>query len=112
MPVRSIVSLPADGAVLAAGTRLIEVRGAAWAGDHEVANVDVTIDGGASLLRSHALEPPRNRYDWTRWVVELELPADGFYEIHSRATDSQGIAQPSAPPTGIPTATAATSCTA
>ncbi len=93
MPVRSIVSHPAENAVLAAGTRLIEVRGAAWAGDHEVATVEVTIDGGATWFEA-TLKPPRNRFDWTRWVVELELPSDGFYEIHSRATDSRGIAQP------------------
>ena len=37
MPVRSIVSFPADGASYPAGTRNLEIRGAAWAGDDEVA---------------------------------------------------------------------------
>ena len=34
MPVRSIISRPADAARFAAGTRVVELRGAAWAGDH------------------------------------------------------------------------------
>ncbi len=93
MPVRSIVSSPADGAQLPSGTREIEVRGAAWAGDLGVARVDVSIDGGATWTEA-ALAPPRNRYDWVRWRAPIRLPGDGFYEIHARATDSQDRAQP------------------
>jgi DMSO/TMAO reductase YedYZ molybdopterin-dependent catalytic subunit len=93
MPVRSIVSCPSDGAVLPAGTRRLEQRGAAWAADHGVAKVDVTMDGGATWMRA-ALKPPRNPFDWTRWIAEIELPSDGFYEFHARATDTRGRAQP------------------
>jgi sulfite oxidase len=93
MPVRSIVTAPADGSRYAAGTRSIDVRGAAWAGDDEVARVEVTIDGGATWVEA-AMAPPRNRYDWTRWQVSLPLPGDGFYEIFARATDATGRAQP------------------
>jgi DMSO/TMAO reductase YedYZ molybdopterin-dependent catalytic subunit len=93
MPVRSIVSSPADESRLAAGTRESEVRGAAWAGDDGVARVDVTIDGGATWMPTK-LAPPRNRYDWVRWSVRVSLPGDGYYEIFSRATDTQGRAQP------------------
>lgn len=93
MPVRSIVSFPADGAAYPAGTRRLRVRGAAWAGDESVRAVDVTFDGGATWLAA-TLTPPRNPYDWTRWTVEVAIPADGFYEIHARATDARGRAQP------------------
>ena len=93
MPVRSIVTVPADGQGYPAGTRSITVRGAAWAGDDEVARVEVTLDGGATWAEA-AMTPPRNRYDWVRWQVSLPLPGDGAYEIFARATDSRGRAQP------------------
>jgi DMSO/TMAO reductase YedYZ molybdopterin-dependent catalytic subunit len=93
MPVRSIVTAPADGNRYPAGTRTIGVRGAAWAGDEEVARVDVTFDGGATWIEA-VLTPPRNRYDWVRWQVSLPLPGEGVYEIFARATDAKGRAQP------------------
>ena len=42
MPVRSIVTSPANGTKLAAGTRQIALRGAAWAGDYTVRAVDLS----------------------------------------------------------------------
>ncbi|WP_262298757.1 sulfite oxidase [Microvirga sesbaniae] len=93
MPVRSIVTAPADGRRYPEGTRAIAVRGAAWAGDDDVARVEVTLDGGATWIGT-AMTPPRNRYDWVRWQATLPLPGDGSYEIVARATDSQGRAQP------------------
>jgi DMSO/TMAO reductase YedYZ molybdopterin-dependent catalytic subunit len=93
MPVRSIVTAPADDAGYPAGTRTIDVRGAAWAGDDAVARVDVTLDGGVTWTEA-TMTPPRNRYDWTRWQASLTLPGGGFYEIVARATDSRGRAQP------------------
>jgi DMSO/TMAO reductase YedYZ molybdopterin-dependent catalytic subunit len=93
MPVRSIVSSPADGSRHPSGQRAIEVRGAAWAGDESVAQVDVTVDGGATWIPA-TLAAPRNRYDWVRWSARVPLPGDGYYEILARATDGQGRAQP------------------
>ncbi|MFC4174127.1 sulfite oxidase [Microvirga sp. GCM10011540] len=93
MPVRSIVTAPADQSRLPPGTRQVEVRGAAWAGDGQVARVDLSLDGGATWIAA-ALKPPRNRYDWVRWSAALTLPGDGYYEIVARATDAEGRAQP------------------
>ncbi|MGO4572044.1 sulfite oxidase [Microvirga sp. 2TAF3] len=93
MPVRSIVSFPADGSLYPSGTRRIAVRGAAWAGDDVVTRVDLSIDGGATWVEA-ALEPLRNRYDWARWSASLAVPGDGAYEIMARATDSKGNTQP------------------
>lgn len=93
MPVRSIVTSPANGTKLPAGTREISLRGAAWAGDLTVSRVDVSIDGGQTWTQV-ALQPPRNRYDWNRWTGTVKLPADGYYEILVRATDSDGRMQP------------------
>lgn len=93
MPVRSIVTSPANGARLAGGTRDVPVRGAAWNGDGTVSRVDVSIDFGATWSPA-ALAPARNRYDWNRWTATLRLPSDGYYEVWARATDGEGRAQP------------------
>jgi DMSO/TMAO reductase YedYZ molybdopterin-dependent catalytic subunit len=93
MPVRSIVTSPAHGGRLPAGTRTIALRGAAWAGDLTVARVDVSTDFGATWMQARAAET-RNRYDWTRWTADVAVPSDGYYELWARATDSNGRMQP------------------
>jgi sulfite oxidase len=93
MPVRAIITSPADSTRLSANTREIKLRGAAWAGDYAVRSVDVSMDFGASWQRA-SLSPPKNRYDWQRWTTTLRLPSDGYFEIWSRATDARGIMQP------------------
>jgi sulfite oxidase len=95
MPARSIITAPENGARLAAGTRQVPVRGAAWAGDYEVRRVDVSLDFGQTWKRME-LAPPRNRYDWVRWTGAVKLPSDGYFELWVRATDSRGIMQPHA----------------
>jgi len=93
MPVRSIVTSPANGTRLPAGTRELRLRGAAWAGELEVLRVDVSLDFGATWQRA-VLAAARNRFDWRRWLAALRLPSDGYYEVWVRATDSAGRAQP------------------
>lgn len=93
MPVRSIVTSPANGAKLAKGTSEVKLRGAAWAGDLTVKQVDVSIDFGVSWQRAD-LAAPRNRFDWQRWTATVKLPSDGYFEIWARATDSNGALQP------------------
>jgi DMSO/TMAO reductase YedYZ molybdopterin-dependent catalytic subunit len=93
MPVRSIITSPANGTKLAAGTRQVALRGASWAGDHTVKQVDVSIDYGATWQPA-TLAQPKNAYDWQRWTARVSLPSDGYFEIWSRATDSRGVMQP------------------
>lgn len=93
MPVRGIITNPANGTRLPAGTRKLALRGAAWNGHDGVARVDVSLDFGATWAQAKAAEP-RNRYDWRRWTAEVEFPSDGYYELWVRATDSKGRAQP------------------
>ena len=93
MPVRGIITNPANGTRLPAGTRKLALRGAAWDGHDGVSRVDVSIDFGATWQQAKAAEP-RNRFDWRRWTTEVELPSDGYYELWVRATDSKGRAQP------------------
>jgi hypothetical protein len=93
MPVRSIITNPVDGTKFAAGTRELKLRGASWAGDLTVKQVDVSTDFGASWQRAN-LEKPKNKFDWQRWTAKLKLPTDGYFEIWTRATDSKGAMQP------------------
>jgi sulfite oxidase len=93
MPVRSIITNPANGAKLPAGTKEVPLRGAAWAGDHTVKQVDISIDFGASWTHAE-LGNPKNEYDWQRWTASVKLPSDGYYEIWTRGMDERGIMQP------------------
>ena len=93
MPVRSIITNPANGAKLAAGTKELKLRGASWAGDLTVKQVDISTNAGASWQKA-ALGSAKNKYDWQRWTASVKLPSDGYYEIWVRATDSKGTMQP------------------
>ena len=93
MPVRSIVTNVKHGTELAAGTRRLDLRGAAWAGDKAVREVHVSIDYGATW-QAVSLAQPKNKYAWQRWTAAVTLPSAGYYEIWSRATDADGRAQP------------------
>lgn len=96
MPLRSVISNPANGTRLPAGTRAIALRGAAWAGEKTVRAMHVSVDFGQSWVEAR-LGAPRNKYDWQRWTATVRVPSDGYYELWSRGTDSDGIMQPHAP---------------
>jgi DMSO/TMAO reductase YedYZ molybdopterin-dependent catalytic subunit len=93
MPVRSIITSPANGTKLAGDVREITLRGAAWDGDIGVRRVDVSADYGATWWPAQ-LQPTKNRYDWRRWTARIKVPSEGYYEIWTRATDMRGTAQP------------------
>lgn len=95
MPVRSILSSHAHGSRLPAGTRALDLRGAAWAGDDTVRAVHVSVDFGATWTEMQ-VAAPANRHAWQRWTGRVALPSDGYYEVWYRATDSQGRMQPHA----------------
>jgi DMSO/TMAO reductase YedYZ molybdopterin-dependent catalytic subunit len=95
MPVRSILSSHAHGSRLPAGTRALDLRGAAWAGDLSVRAVHVSTDFGATWQEMR-LAAPANRHAWQRWEGRVSLPSDGYFEVWYRATDSEGRMQPHA----------------
>lgn len=93
MPVRSIITNPANGAKLAAGTRDLNLRGAAWAGENTVRAVNLSIDYGSSWKPAQ-VSKPNNKYDWHRWSGYIRLPSDGYFEVWVRAIDAKGNIQP------------------
>ena len=92
MPVKSLVTFPKSGSVLALGEPH-EVRGHAWVGDGAIDEVAVSIDFGATWQRA-VLSPAPNRLAWQRWRANITLPKDGYYEVWARATDDRGRSQP------------------
>ena len=93
MFLRSILSSHRNGTRLAAGTRDLAVRGAAWAGDLTVREVHTSIDFGQTWQRAE-LGAPRNRHDWQRWTQTLRFPSNGYFEVWVRGTDQNGTMQP------------------
>ena len=91
MPVKSLITTPANGASLAAGK--VAVGGFAWAGENDITKVDISTDNGvtwqaARLTGEHA------RTAWRRFEFDFAATKPQSYLILSRATDSQGNVQP------------------
>jgi DMSO/TMAO reductase YedYZ molybdopterin-dependent catalytic subunit len=93
MPVRSLITSPADGTRAPAGTRELAVRGHAWAGDLTVASVHLSADFGQTW-QAAAVTPPANPYAWQHWWAKVALPTAGYHEIWARAVDASGRSQP------------------
>ncbi len=94
MPVKSLITRPQTG--LAIDTPELEVAGHAWAGDVEVARVDVSSDYGATWQTAE-LAPPHNPHAWQRFSAKVRFPRPGYYQVWARATDSNGVSQPFTP---------------
>jgi DMSO/TMAO reductase YedYZ molybdopterin-dependent catalytic subunit len=92
MPVKSIVTFPANGAETGLET---EVRGHAWVGDRTVERLEVSIDFGATWQDAE-LDAPVNPGAWQNWRTNVTMPQAGYYEIWARATDNEGVSQPHA----------------
>ena len=92
MPVKSLITYPMSGAILKKGQKL-NIRGHAWAGELEVAKMEYSIDFGSTWI-SCSLDKPANRLAWQHFSASVDFPKEGYYEVWSRATDSQGKAQP------------------
>ena len=85
----------ADGASLPPGK--IDVAGFAWAGEPDIARVEVSTDHGATWQPARLVgEQAEVRVATLRVHVRREPPES--YLILSRATDSNGRTQPMSPP--------------
>lgn len=88
--VKSVITTPADGAVLNAGQ--VQTRGLAWSGAGPITGVQVSANGGNHWMPS-ALNAAPSRYDWVRWTATFTLQP-GVVEIVCKATDSAANTQP------------------
>ena len=94
LTVKSIITSPGDGATLAASR--LHVTGFAWAGEADIARVDVSKDGGRSWNRA-TLGRDRARYAWRAFEHEWRGLASGTYTVMARAVDSRGRTQNDVP---------------
>ena len=90
--VKSVIAGPVEGSRIKPGR--ISVHGVAWAGEADIAKVEISTDGGSSW-KAATLGQEKARYAWRLWRHEFTAKA-GDYSILSRATDSQGRVQPDA----------------
>lgn len=92
--VKSLITTPLDGAVVAPGR--VTVAGFAWAGELDIVSVDVSIDNGATW-RPARLTGELVDYAWRRFEIAVELPKQETLTILSRASDTRGNVQPMVP---------------
>ncbi len=94
--VNSLICAPAEGETLPEGP--VTVRGWAFAGERDVARVDLSVDGGTTWKVAD-LAPARSRWAWRFWQAVLgpgELHP-GENEIICRAWDAAAQTQPESP---------------
>ena len=95
MPVKSIITAPGADSMFQVGEPLT-VAGFAWAGEAEIARVDVSTDGGATWHPAQ-LGRDRARHAWRQFEYVWRTPSAGSHRVLSRATDTRGMMQPAVP---------------
>ena len=88
---KSIITQPQPGEILAGGT--IVILGAAYAGEADVERVEVSTDGGA-IWRPAEFIGPHEPYAWRQWQWVWEAGDPGTYTLMARAVDDTGRPQP------------------
>jgi DMSO/TMAO reductase YedYZ molybdopterin-dependent catalytic subunit len=91
MPAKSEIIRPLEQSVLGIGAN--RLFGMAWAGEHAVAAVEISVDGGVSWQRAE-LQGPQAPYSWTAWEYLWETAAPGEYTLLARAISADGQVQP------------------
>jgi len=91
LSVKSVIATPADGSILK--SRSIRIQGVAWAGEADIARVEISTDSGATW-KPALLGHEQSEYAWRLWEYAWKAPKAGEYTFKARATDSQGRTQP------------------
>lgn len=89
---KAVLARPGLQDVIPAG-KPYRVFGAAWAGEHAVDKVEVSVDGGKTWAKAKLLGESKP-VQWVLWEYEWEKPAAGQASLVARATDDQGRTQP------------------
>ena len=91
LTVKSLIATPTGGKV--SNSRTLQIQGVAWAGETQIAKVEVSTDSG-STWQPAQLGREQAKYAWRLWHYKWKAPKSGDYTIMSRATDTQGRTQP------------------
>ena len=92
--VKSLITQPLDGAVVPPGR--VTVAGFAWAGEIDIARVDVSTDAGATWQPAR-LTGQAEKFAWRRFEFAYDATRQDTHTILSRATDARGNTQPIVP---------------
>ena len=91
-PIKSIITHPAPNAKHAAGKPVL-VAGKAWAGENDVARVELSFDEGRTWQRAE-LNPAGDKYAWRTFSYAYTPRSTGYVTVLARATDDAGRTQP------------------
>jgi sulfite oxidase len=91
LAVKSLITRPLEGAILTPGK--VDVAGFAWAGETDIARVEVSADSGATWQAAR-LTGEQAKYTWRRFEFTFDAAKPESYLILSRATDANGRTQP------------------
>ncbi|MGI8553190.1 MAG: sulfite oxidase [Dehalococcoidia bacterium] len=94
MRVKSLITNPAAGEVLALGTH--RVSGIAWSGHGAIRQVEVSTEGEGPWQPAHLLGKP-TPHAWRQWEFPWEVGQPGRHALRARATDLPGNRQPDLP---------------
>ncbi|MDR3542514.1 MAG: sulfite oxidase [Desulfosporosinus sp.] len=91
IPLKSIITSPETGTTFSKGDHM--VRGAAYGGEEDITDVEVSLDDGGTW-HAATFVGPHERYAWRRWEYLWHVSKPGHYVIMARAWDSRGRVQP------------------
>jgi DMSO/TMAO reductase YedYZ molybdopterin-dependent catalytic subunit len=94
LAVKSLITRPNTDTTVPLGK--IDVAGFAWAGETDIARVDISTDHGATWQPAR-LVGERAKYAWRRFEFAFTPTRAESYLIMSRATDASGRTQPMVP---------------
>ena len=93
MAVKAAIARPSTREVIPAG-QPYTVFGAAWGGQGELAEVEVSTDDGASWQRAE-FQDAAQPFVWRRWSFIWQVPTQkGIHVVKARARDCHGNTQP------------------
>jgi DMSO/TMAO reductase YedYZ molybdopterin-dependent catalytic subunit len=93
MAIKAEIARPTKGETVPANSN-VRVHGAAWSGDGEITNVELSADGG-STWNDAKLVGESKPNAWRLWEFNWKTPARaGKATLIARATDSKGGTQP------------------
>lgn len=81
------------GPLMDAATGKVQIHGVAMGGVTDLEKVEVSLDGGTTWLDAPFVGPDVGKYAWRPFVLIADLDA-GMHTLASRATTTDGVAQP------------------
>ncbi|MDB6123225.1 MAG: sulfite oxidase [Pedosphaera sp.] len=73
----------------------LRISGAAWTDGTPLKNVELKLDSG-EWISTQLDKKHQSKYAWTFWHYDWKNPSPGEHTLVSRATDANGVVQPSA----------------